>query len=207
MIIEVPVSSVREDPSYPDTDTLHIYDHLKYALSRPSQFPLPAIRTALVDGGLVVTSGHKYLQIARELGYHKIRSIISSGGLARSDLLRRLPADVREVAPDELEAEIAIPVVRDYHVYFFDEPLSVEQQEAFVSIVAGFFDRLETHLLKPTDQRVLSCNFPFGAYCAEFEANIPIGDSSWPKEYLGVTVAFSRNIAHIASFQGARFLD
>ncbi len=56
----IPVSLIREDPKYPDQDTRCIFEHLKYFLSLPSAYPLPAIVLEGADGGFVVVRGHKY---------------------------------------------------------------------------------------------------------------------------------------------------
>lgn len=205
MMIEVPVSEIKEDSKFPDQDTRHIYDHLKYTLSRPCQFPLPAIKVAQTEKGLVVVGGHQYLRIARELGKSTIRALLPSGGSPSSELLKRLPAGTQLVPREVLEQETSLPVVRDFHVYFFAEPLSEHAKSQFLSNIAGFFKGLKTPLLKPADRELLSWAFPFKGYCAEFEANIPVGDKSWLEQYLRVSREFSRNVARIVSFQGAHF--
>jgi hypothetical protein len=202
MMIEVPVSSVREDPSFPDLDTRHIFEHLKYTLSLPCQFPMPAIKVVRIQNELVVSGGHKYLRIANELGRATIRAIFSSEG---STVTNTLPVGARIVPREVLEHEVAMPVVRDFHVYFFDEPLSDDAKKLFLSKIAGFFVDLKTPLFKPSDQRLISWDFPFEGRCAQFEANIPVGDKSWLNEYLRVSREFSRRVVPIVSFQGARF--
>lgn len=207
MMVRIPVSSVKENPSFPDKNTRQVYEHLKYALSRPGPFPLPAIKVSLVAGEPVVTGGHKYLRIAREFGTEYIRAIIAPDKFAKSDLLELLPKGSELVPTAELEREIQMPVVRDFHVYFFKEPLDEIQQKEFINSVAGFFERLRTPLLLDSDKRLFSWDFPFGGLCAEFEANFPVGDKSWFNDYLRVTQDFSRNIARIITFQGAHFPD
>jgi len=199
MMIEVPVASVRESPQFPDRDEHNIYEHLKYTLSRPCQFPLPAIGVSLVDGDLLVTNGHKYLRIAQELRRPRIRALISR------DLSGQLPAGSQVVPREELENEMRIPVVRDYHVYFFEKPLSPQAQQEFVHTFVEFFEKLPTPLLQPGEKRVFSWGFPFDARCGELEANIPVGDRSWLPKYLRISQEFSRNVARIVSFQGGRF--
>lgn len=205
MFVEVNTSEVCEDPQFPDRETRYIFDHLKYALSRPSPFPLPAITVSLIDGRLVVTKGHKYLRIAQELGRPRIRAMISSDALPASEFIKQLPSGAVVVPRKELEREVMTPVLRDYHVYFFENPLDSESQEKFVRTFIGFFENLKTPFLKQSEKRVFSWSFPFDGYCAEFEANIPVGDKTWPPKYLKMSQDFSRNVARIVSFQGARF--
>ncbi|MES2036769.1 MAG: hypothetical protein V4495_02935 [Pseudomonadota bacterium] len=203
MMVRIPVSSVKEDRSYPDKDTLQMYEHLKYRLSKPRSFPLSAIRVALVAGEVIVIGKHKYLQIARELGIEYIRATIRGDEFAKSDLLKLLPKGSEQVPDEELEREMQVPVIRDFHVYFFYEALNEMQQREFVNSVAGFFEKLKTPLLQDADKRVFSWNFPFGGRCAEFEANFPVGDRSWANDYLRVTQEFSKKVARIITFQGS----
>ncbi len=205
IFVEIPVSLAREDPQFPDRDTRNIYEHLKYVLSRSSLFPMPAIHVNLEKGRLLVTGGHKYLKIARELGRSQIRAILSSDSATKAELIGHLPDGVTVVPNEELDREVKMPLVRGYHVYFFDEPLSPEAQKLFLSAIVGFFERLDSPLLNETGKRVLHWDFPFDARCAEFEALFPLGDQSWFPAYLATAQDFSRNVARIASFQGARF--
>jgi hypothetical protein len=205
LFIDTPISLVREDPRYPDRDTHYIYDHLKYLLSRPRSFPLPAMRVMLDEDGLSVTDGHKYLRIARELGHPKLRAILGSSSTPNSELIAQLPQGVTVIPKGELERELKHPWVNDYHVYFFDEPLTPEAQEKFASRIAGFFETLKSPLLEGIEKRVTHVAFPFGARCAEFQAVIPLGDQSWFPAYLAVARNFSRDVAHISTFQGGTF--
>ena len=203
-IFEVPLPLIHEGERYPDQDRRHIYEHLKYMLSRPSSFPLPAINVELVGGVLMVVRGHKYLRIAREFGHPWIRAIIQTMADNSTEALRELPFGIRTIPREVLEREMTMPSVRSYHVYFFESPLDKESQQKFRKEVAGFFERVETPLIDPSERRLFRWAFPFDGKCAEFEALIP-GDSSWCEAYLKVSQSFSRNVQRIVSFQGARF--
>ncbi|MFZ6682186.1 hypothetical protein ACO0LI_30175 [Undibacterium sp. Tian12W] len=205
LIANIPVVAVKEDISYPDRNTSQVYDHLKYTLSRPVPFPLPAIGVSLADEGIVVTRGHKYLRIARELGVTSIRAFLDAKKFASSDPLELLPEGSELVSGEELEDEGRIPVVRGFHVYFFDRPLNEVQQAEFISAVGSFFENLDTPLLQDSDKRLLSWGFPCEGRCVEFEANFPVGDRSWANDYLKVTLDFSKNVARILTFQGSLF--
>jgi hypothetical protein len=204
--LEIPTALISEDDRYPDSNSRYIYEHLKYTLSRPSPFPLPAIHVSLLDRTLVVTRGQIYLRIARELGRPWIRAICSSP-LAPADLLKTLPSGISIVPREELEREESMKVVRDYHVFFFDAPLTPEAQNQFITEIAGFFERLKTPFTGPEEPKVFSLGFPFGGRCAEFEALIPVGDASWLGEYRKLCQRFSRDVQRIVSFQGAPFVE
>ena len=76
---DVPVTAISEDDRYPDSDTRHIYEHLLFQCSLPREFPLPAIKASLLDCKIVVTSGHKFLRIAKDLKHPTIRVILDKG--------------------------------------------------------------------------------------------------------------------------------
>ena len=205
--LEVPLQIIFEDERYPDRDTRLVYQHLKYFCSLPSQFPLSAIDVRLVGGGFVVTGKHKYLKIARELSHPWIRASITCESEDAGDLLKELPPGIRIIPREELEREVAITVVRGYHVYFFENPLTEVAQRRFVCEIAEFFEHLETPLISRSERRLLNWAFPFEARCAQFEALIPVGDSSWFKAYRNTSREFSRSVQRIVSFQGALFLE
>jgi hypothetical protein len=123
------------------------------------------------------------------------------------DVLRGLPAGVALTARDVLEGELAVGVIRGWHTYFFEGPLSIQAQQLFVRDIAGFFERLESSLIDAGAERLIRWGFPFEARCAEFEALIPVGDPSWVLAYRKASIAFSRNVQRIVSFQGCRFVD
>lgn len=205
--LEIPLSLVHEDKRYPDRNARHVYEHLKHTLAHASFFPLPAIDVSLVDGKLVVTNGHKYLRIARDLGHPWIRGIFRSETKEHDGLLREIPPGIRITPREILEREEALPVVRGYHVYFFEHPLNQEGRKRFLADIAGFFERLDTPLIGPLEKRVFGWAFPFEGECAEFEALFPVGDKSWYGAYLTICQEFSRNVQRIVTFQGARFPD
>jgi hypothetical protein len=201
--VEIPPSSVSEDARWPDLDGRHIYEHLKYFCSRPSPFPLPAIKVIWVDGHLVVTTGHKYLRIACELGKKAIRVMIAAETLEQ--LNAALPSGARVIDKEELRQEEAIKVSPEYHVFFFEEPLDAVQQQRFLDEIAGFFLRLNTSLIKPNERQILQHAFGNNGKSAEFQALIPVGDHSWLDSYIATCRRFSNGVKKIVSFQGAQF--
>ena len=202
--LEIPLPLIHVDERYPDREHRQIYEHLKYALSRPSSFPLPAIDVSLVEAKLVVTRGHKYLRIATELSQPWIRAIFQSKSSDSKVVLDQLPPGIRITPRQVLEHEVSMKVVRGFHVYFFERSLSAEAQQRFLIEIADFFEKLDTPFIDRSEKRLLGWAFPFEGRCAEFEALIP-GDSSWCSEYLKASQSFSRNVERIISFQGATF--
>jgi hypothetical protein len=185
------------DPSHPDRDTRFVYDHLKYCCSLPGPFPWPAIHAYFDGAFFVVTAGHKYVGIARELGVQTLRTIAS--------LSSPVPESVKEVPRAELEREAEMAVVRDYHVYFFDGPLSPTQREEFERTVVTFLATLSSPLLVGADERIDDLAYPRDGECARFRAVLPVADRSWVSRYRAVATRFSADVRRIVSFQGARF--
>lgn len=101
--IEVPVQLLSENPLFPDRDHRLIYEHLKYFCSK-CKF-LPAVDVTIVDRNLVVTSGHKYLRISRELGYSCIRAIYQSQTTDPVAVLHELPPGTQFIPRELLEKE------------------------------------------------------------------------------------------------------
>jgi hypothetical protein len=202
-LIEIPISLIHAEPDYPDHDDRQIYEHLMYFCSK--FFPLPAIDVRLVGERLVVIRGHKYLWAAQQLSYPWLRAVYKSDKPDPQAMLEELPPGIRITPREVLEQENATILARDYHVFFFDAPLTPEEQELFLSNIAGFFERLETPLIPQSEKRLFRWSFPFDGHCGEFEALIPVGDPSWLNAYLETCRKFSREVKRIVSFQGACF--
>lgn len=152
-MLDVPVRFLVEDERYPDRDSRHIYEHLKYTCSRPSPFPLPAVGLIHHENRLVVTRGHKYLRIARELGRPSLRAVLSTPAL-EAQLIQQFPG-VQLVPNEVLEREQRLLVINDYHVYFFESPLGLSEQQRFLTQIGGFFERLNVPLPADRPKRLL----------------------------------------------------
>ena len=207
VFLKIPVKSVTEDANYVETDTRQIYEHLKYFYSLPRIFPLPAIHVQLSGENISITRGRNYLRIARDLGDEWIRGILQYEATDSVDFFAGLPDGVEEIPREDMELEASAPVVRSWHVYFFESPLAGVEQALFLNRVAGFFERLETPFIAASEKRLFRSAFPFDGHCAQFEALIPVGDNSWFAAYREVSRNFSRDIRRIVSFQGARFVE
>jgi hypothetical protein len=205
LFLDAPITTISRPANYIEADTRHIYSHLKHMLSLSSMFPFPAVRVRLEGKGLVLVSGAFYWQAAGELGKDKIRAVLEFDDVNPGSL-EDLPPDVRRIPDEELKSESVVPVVRGWHVYFFEGPLSEAERDLFQSKVCGFFERLETPLIPSGTKRVFSCDFLCEFTCAQFEALIPVADKSWFKNYRDVSVEFSNDTHRILSFQGACFV-
>jgi hypothetical protein len=201
---EIPTSLVVEDELFPDLDGRHIYEHLKYFLSLPSEFPFPAPRLKFLEGRFVAVSGQKYAQIARELNVPSVRAIIDWGASIPTPS-QLASFGIRAVSSEELKQEQDVKIVDEYHVYFFEGALTEGQQQSFRTDVAGFFERLRSRLVEPDQNRHIEVSFPFDARCAVFRVSVPVADGSWPESYLNACRRFSMQIKKISSFQGAVF--
>ena len=143
LFIEVPTLNVQEHEDLPEGSTTYIYEHLRYALSLPSGFPLPAIRVTYKEGRFVVTDGHRYLRIARDLMRPRLRAILSSDPSTLRRFQEQLPENVRVIPKEEFESELRMPVTKGYHVYFFERRLGESEKGKFQSTIIQFFDSLD----------------------------------------------------------------
>ncbi len=206
LVLECALDALTLDEAvYPDTDQHYIYDHLKYCCSKSST--LPAVTVSVQRIPAVIIAGHKYFRIARELGRKSIRAIVEGGG--RSDnlrtFLRRPDVQIIDNASIAQEVEDAV-VTEGCQVYFFERPLSDLEKAEFEARIVGFYRTLTSPLLAGRERKVSQVSYSFGDRCAEFTATTPVGDESWYGESLRTCIAFSREVAKIASFQGGRFV-
>jgi hypothetical protein len=194
-LIELPPDlPVIDESRFPDRDSSLVPEHLEHYLSLFE--PSPAIGIRAEPGGPVVTRGHKYLRAARNLGRRRIRAVIQPGSdpAATIELLRR-PQITRLDWTEIDAAERTQPIADQWHVYYFERPLTEPEQRAFADIVIGF-------LLQAGNQvREISHT---GDH-AQFLATVPAGDESWFGPYRAATQRFSTEIVPVVSFQGRRF--
>jgi hypothetical protein len=197
---------VVDSTRFPDRDQSHIFEHLKHYCSLFD--PLPAIEVKAESGGPVVMRGHKYLEIARQLGRPTIRALIhrSSDAAAVEALLSR--PDVAQLDWRAIDAaEQAIPFPNQWHVFFFERPLGATDRECFHTRIVEFLsavaqERLRERVNVPSVSAVL---YDDSRNLAQFQAPTPVGDESWFAEYISRVEIFDRDCARIVSYQGTRF--
>jgi hypothetical protein len=205
-LIELPPQRVGfDDARFPDRDDSWVFEHLRDYLSLLES--LPAISLHVDEEGPVVTRGHNYLRIARELGRARIRGVIqaSSEAGAVAELLSQ--PDVQALDWEAIDAaEQATPVVDQWHVFFFERPLNRDEKARFEREIAGFFTGLDEPSSAPREgTSVADVQHDDQARCARFLVRTPVGDESWYGRYLAAVKRFSAEAARVVSYQGRRF--
>jgi hypothetical protein len=191
---------------YPDLDASYVYDHLKYYCSKFS--PLPAVTIALRDASPLIVRGHKFASIASELGRKSIRAIITAD-IDTDEVRRFLGTDGVNTLDWEMlrKEEEETNVLNAVHVFFFDASLSGRQKCIFEERIAGFFHKLTSVLIGDKPRTISKVIYSHNERCAEFTATTPAGDPSWFGEFHACCLDYSREVAHIASYQGRRFVS
>lgn len=207
LVVECDPKTLRiDDKKFPDRETHYIYEHLKYCLSKSNL--LPAATISLDGDSPIVVQGQKYVRISVELGRASIRAIIT-GEVHMDDVqnfLRREDVRILDWRSIRREEE-QMNVVDGYHVFFFEGALSEQQKRIFEETFVGFFNRLQSVLLRNRPKNTPKVSFSHNDYCAECFATTPAGDESWFAEYHSCCLNFSRNVARIASYQGRQFVS
>lgn len=205
-LIALPPEEVLFDEErFPDRDDSFVFEHLLHYCSLMET--LPAIRILVNQDRIVVTWGHKYLRIALILARPKIRAVIDPASDAAATAGLKNQPGVEKLDWDEIDAlERATPVVDNWHVFFFERPLTSDEKALFEAQIVGFFERLEHPATAGADGSPIHCiryddNGPY----AEFLARTPVGDESWYGPYLAVVKRFSSESVRIISYQGRRF--
>jgi len=198
VLVELPVADSRINLStHPCRDTGWIQEHLEYYCSKFD--PLPAIGIEIDGSRINVRHGHAYVTAARTLGRQRMRAVVlSPPDRADVDGFLNRP-DVKRLNVDEIRArEEADRTPRNWHVFFFDRPLSADEKGDFDQRVGTLFDpwqQGDAIRVHHDDARAL----------AEFEANTPITDHGWARENLASFREFSHTRAPIVSYAGRRF--
>jgi hypothetical protein len=202
--LDIPLTVIGDEEWRPADPQL--YEHLKYAWTLPNPYPLPMIHVGEVGEKIVVQRGHKYVRVARELGHARIRGVFESELKDTAEVLKGLPQGIRMIPRDVLEREEAEDRVRGYQVFFFERPLTSQEQGRFLTDIVGYFERSETSLIASSEKRVFQYSFPFGGRCAQVEAIMPVGDHSWIAGFGGACIKFSREVVRIVSLRGEPFI-
>jgi hypothetical protein len=205
-LIELPPKRVRFDEArFPDRDDSWVFEHLRHYLSLLDL--LPAISVHVDEEGPLVTRGHKYLRIAQELDRRTIRAQIEPSSEAGAVAKLLSQPDVEELDWEAIDAgEQATPVVDQWHVFFFERPLSSDEKARFDREIAGFFTSLD-HLSSAAgeDVSIPRVEHDDQTRRAQFVARVHVGDESWYARYLAAVRRFSSEAARVVSFQGTRF--
>lgn len=201
---------ILDETRFPDRDHEHIYEHLLYCYRLiPLDDPLPVIEVQIAPAGLVVTRGHKYLKIARQLGRPTTRAVIRTdvpGYDAEAAVALLQQPDVQQVDWQAILHNTP-PIVYQWHVYFFERALHADEQRIFEQQLVEFYPRVFQLLKLEWDQQpiVSSVQYDDELHVARFQAWTPVGIESWYSEQLAAAIRFSREHVRIVSYQGLRF--
>lgn len=200
-IIEVSLADLIIPAAVAQLDGDYVYEHLKRYCSKFR--PLPAVGVTSNGTRLVLTCRYQYVAIARELGEDRIRALLED--VTFSDLKRQgVPGVLRLVPKAELDREIRDDIIPGWHVLFFK---TTPDHEIVTQIEARFRTFLKRSLpeaLGGGDEEIRA-NFDAAGPCFEIRFPTPVTDHAWAQAYLAFLVSISRDLAPIATFQGARF--
>lgn len=191
---------------YPDTDDSFIYEHLKYYCSKfSSSTILPSPGARVSNGRLLVVSRHKYALIAQELGVPIVR-VVLVGDRQADDVTFFRRSDIRVLDFSAIRREEAARIIEDaWHLFFFDAPLTEQQQDQFSHQVVDPFRTDQSVSSSQYSRAVSKIGFPFDHKCAEFLARTPFVDESWIRRHRQECCKFSTEVSQIVSYQGRRF--
>ena len=203
-LIALPPEAVQFDEErFPDHDQSYIFEHLLHYLSLMET--LPAIQILVNRDRIVVTRRQKYLRIALILKRPEIRAVIDpSSDAAATAALKNRPG-VEELDWDEIDTlERATPVFDNWHVFFFERPLTPDEKAVFEAEIVGFFEDLR-HPASADGDPILCLRYDDNGPYAEFLARTPVGDESWYASFLAAVKRFSSRSVRVISYQGRRF--
>lgn len=201
-IIEAALADLVIPSSVSHYDDNYVYEHLKRYCSKFK--PLPSVAVTCDGNHLVLTDRYQYVAIAREFGEDRIRAVLQ--GVTFSDLKRQGVPGVLGLVPNEqLELEIEDEDSACWHVLFFR---TAPDHETVTQIEARFRAFLKQSLpafLLKGDDAELVVNFDATGPCFEIRFRTPVTDHTWARAYLEFLISISRDLAPIATYQGARF--
>ena len=183
-----------------------IYEHLRHFYSKPNSV-LPTIEVK-VGAETVVTRGHLYLLLAKELGYKRIRAVIAraSPEIFVDNFLKKSSVeklDWKTIRKEESEAPLAEYA---WYIFFFKRALYLEERKAFEEQIVEFFRQIKLpSWAETTGEKIEDLSYPYGGTCAEFQAYVPIRDERWYAPSRAVLINFHLNCVPIVSFQGRKF--
>ncbi len=190
-IARVPIHLISEPEGSLNTDSTLIMEHLVRYLRRCDE--LPAVTLRVDEDDVTISRGHTYLQAAKALDRETIRAVVQPANSAGAKALLAHP-DVTVLdwhAVQKREAKTQRP--RGWHVFYFARPLTEAERTAFEDRIVLMFG-----------QKV-AVSFDDTGPCAEFEAETPVNDGEWSRQYLDVVRGFSDSYVKVVSFQGRRF--
>lgn len=181
-----------------------IYEHLRHYCSK--FYPLPTISVRVYKNSVIVTHGHLYLAIAKELGHQRIRAIIdiNSPYCFIQKLLNRpsvIKLDWNIVRQEDNEL-----VSYCWLVFFFKRSLNQKEKKVFEEQVVRFFEQIPLpEFVDESNDKIQVLSYPNFGYCAEIKAYLPWEDERWYSTSRAVLLNFHFNCVPIVSFQGRKW--
>ena len=199
----IPPHHVNESPDFPDRDDdKFVYSHLLRCCEKYSE-QLAAITIKEVNGSFVVTRGHTYLRIAKELGRDKVRAVLIGEGNDDFEVVKEHPE--LEVVPKEvLESESNIIGQEIWHVLFVEKDLDAQKADDFVQ---EFVSKVEMSLLEHNCEstQVTKANYFSEGPGFEFYFWTPSVNIPWANEYHRILNDLSTTYVRIVTYQGRLF--
>jgi hypothetical protein len=206
-VVDAPLSIVRTDPQYPDADSTYRLEHL-VALHRLAPGMPPVLAVADL-GGLVVTGGHANYHVAKQLGLPTIHCIVRTDDVSETllgDMVAR--GQIRVVDFEaRLASERANPYFAQWHLLYFDWPLSDDQKRSLEAKINDFFEdvRRERGLGIDADlYLVRDLQYADQNRSVHYRLVVVDGDEAWAREYLAALREIDETIASIDTFLGHR---
>lgn len=197
--IDISIEDVSLDEAEADNESTLVYQHLKRYCEKFT--PLPAITVKVKNGKLVVTRGHKYLKIARDLGRGRIRAVLlgeTAEGLRR----QRISFSAFLVPNSVLEQEGTADVVNAWHVFFFKSQVTDEIARQIEIAIKNFINK--SLPLAVRGQTMIEFNCDLSAACIEIKFPTPVKDQLWMGSFILFYRSEMNRICPIESYQGRR---
>jgi len=201
-VVELAPSEVAHDRSILDNDDGFVYEHLKRYCSKFSS--LPALTVILAEGKLTAVRGHRYLSIAQELGYDRIRAVLQG---TTFDELRKLaiPGLLSLVPENLLASEQEAEVVVGWHVFFFATAPKADIVNEIDARFRGFLNQSLPAILGDKMEIAIESCFDLLGPCFEIRFPTPVTNQAWADLYRAFITSISNSIWPIKTYQGRRF--
>jgi len=170
-------------------------------------YPIPWITVRVDANSVIITRGHLYLKVARELGNEKIHAVVDrndSDDIFIQKLLDRpcvIKLDWKTLIQEDEQL-----LSYGWLVFFFKRLLNSVEKKIFEEEVVGFFQQIQVPgSVNLGRERIKNLNYPYSGLCAEFQAYLPWEDERWYLTSRAVLLNFHLNCVPIVSFQGKKW--
>jgi hypothetical protein len=180
----------------------YVYKHLKHYVSHSKQ--IPAFAAKAVDGKLMSVGRHKYLSIAQELGYQRIRAVLQDEAFEELKA-QGVPGLLSVVPNEELENEDRSLIATGWHVFFFKSGPSPKVAAEIEARFRNFLNESLPAILGNKAEIVIESHFDFSGPCLEMRFPTPRKDRVWFRSFLALALSVSSEVCLIDTYQGRQF--